>query len=247
MLTWPEGNGWLARRLAAPLGDRLKTGQAVLRIAETRSGVDVDAFDVGARSRVRWQAERCIVALPAFVAARVVENSPALLREATEHLRYAPWLVANVHVRAPLADRPGAAPSWDNVVYGTRGLGYVDAGHQALDPTPGATVLSWYRPLGPSGYDGPESRRLLLDRSWSSWRDELLGELSVPHPDLAGLATRIEITRYGHAMAIPAPGLRARLGVHERIVAGRLAFAHSDWSGYSIFEEAFVRGHLAAA
>ena len=90
-------------------------------------------------------------------------------------LRYAPWLVANVHVRAPLADRPGAAPSWDNVVYGTRGLGYVDARHQALDPTPGATVLSWYRPLGPSAYDGPDGRRLLLDRPWSGWRDELLG------------------------------------------------------------------------
>jgi monoamine oxidase len=246
VLTWPEGNGWLARRLAAPLGDRLKTGQAVLRIAETRSGVEVEAFDVAARARVRWQAERCIVALPVFIAARVVENPPAPLREAAARLRYAPWLVANVHVRAPLADRPGAAPSWDNVVYGTRGLGYVDARHQALDPTPGATVLSWYRPLGPSAYDGPEGRRLLLDRPWSGWRDELLGELSVPHPDLAGLASRIEITRYGHAMAIPGPGLLAGRGAHERVVAGRLAFAHSDWSGYSIFEEAFVRGHLAA-
>jgi len=26
---------------------------------------------------------------------------------------------------------------------------------------------------------------------------------------------------------------------------GRLSFAHADWSGYSIFEEAFTRGHLA--
>jgi monoamine oxidase len=247
VLTWPDGNGWLARRLAAPLGDRLKTGQVVLRIAETRSGVDVEAFDAATGARVRWQAERCIVALPAFVAARVVENPPAPLREAAAALRYAPWLVANVHLREPLADRPGAAPSWDNVVYGTRGLGYVDARHQALDPTPGATVLSWYRPLGPSAYDGPGGRRLLLDRPWSGWRDELLAELSLPHPDLAALATRIEITRYGHAMAIPAPGLLARLGARERIVAGRLAFAHSDWSGYSIFEEAFVRGHLAGA
>ena len=29
------------------------------------------------------------------------------------------------------------------------------------------------------------------------------------------------------------------------MIAGRLAFAHADWSGYSIFEEAFTRGHLA--
>ncbi|CAN7698415.1 FAD-dependent oxidoreductase [Variovorax sp. LjRoot290] len=247
VLTWPEGNGWLTRRLADPLGDRLKAGHAVVRIAHTRSGVEVDAFDVATRSRVRWQAERCIVALPMFIAARVVENPPELLRHAAAHLSYAPWLVANVHLRAPLADRPGAAPSWDNVIYGTRGLGYVDARHQALDPTPGATVLSWYRPLGPSAYDGPDGRRRLLDRPWTAWRDDLLAELSRPHADLAGLATRIEITRYGHAMAIPAPGLLGQLGARERVAAGRLAFAHSDWSGYSIFEEAFTRGHLAAA
>ena len=74
---------------------------------------------------------------------------------------------------------------------------------------------------------------------------ELLAELSVPHPDLAGLVSRIEITRYGHAMVSPSPGLLARLGGRAGIVAGRLVFAHSDWSGYSVFEEAFTRGHLA--
>ncbi len=248
VLTWPEGNGWLTRRLAEPLGDRLRTAQVVLRIAETRDGVELDAWDARAQQLVRWQAERCIVALPTFIAARVVHGAPAVLREAAAQVRHAPWLVANVHLRAPLADRPGAAPSWDNVVYGTRGLGYVDARHQTLDPTPRATVLSWYRPLGPSSHDGADGRRLLLERPWSAWRDELLAELAVPHPDLPGLATRVEVTRYGHAMAYPAPGLLARLGRlgdGGRVRAGRLSFAHSDWSGYSIFEEAFTRGHLA--
>lgn len=246
VLTWPEGNAWLARRLATPLGDRLKGGHVVTRIAQTREGVEVEALDAASRTLVRWNAEHCVVALPVFIAARVVENPPDLLRRAAARLKYAPWLVANVHVRAPLADRPGAAPSWDNVTYGTRGLGYVDARHQTLDPTPRDTVLSWYRPLGPSVYDGPDARRLLLDRPWTGWRDDLLAELAAPHPDLADLATRIQVTRYGHAMAIPAPGLLAQLGARPRVVDGRLAFAHSDWSGYSIFEEAFTRGHLAA-
>ena len=48
-------------------------------------------------------------------------------------------------------------------------------------------------------------------------------------------------------MAVPAPGLLRQLGAQARIQAGRLAFAHGDWSGYSIFEEAFTRGHLAGA
>lgn len=264
VLTWPEGNGWLTQRLAAPLGERLRTGHAVLRIADARHGVKVDAWDAATGRVVRWQAERCIVALPAFIAARVVEQAPNFLRQAAARLQYAPWLVANVHLRAPLQDRPGAAPSWDNVVYGTRGLGYVDARHQTLDPTPRATVLSWYRPLGPSGFDGAtaaEGRRRLLDAPWSAWRDELLAELSVPHPDLPRLATRIDITRYGHAMAMPVPGLLSQLGhlrpSHGREqrsgeeqpapVAGRLSFAHADWAGYSIFEEAFTRGHLAGS
>ncbi|MDB5828763.1 MAG: fumarate reductase, partial [Variovorax sp.] len=249
VLTWPEGNAWLARRMAAPLGDRIKAAHAVTRIAETRSGVEVDAFDVATKSMVRWQAERCIVALPVFIAARVVESPPAVLHHAAASVRYAPWLVANVHLRAPLADNGhGAAPSWDNLVYGTSGLGYVDARHQTLDPTPAPTVLSWYRPLGPSAHDTVDGRKLLLDRPWTGWRDDLLAELSVPHPDLPSLATRIDITRYGHAMAMPTPGLLNQLGAsekRERIVSGRLAFAHAEWSGYSIFEEAFTRGHFA--
>jgi monoamine oxidase len=250
VLTWPEGNGWLTRRLAEPLGDRLKSGHAVTRIAEKRSGVEVDVFDFATQTRVRWQAERCIVAMPVFIAARVVENPPGMLRHASSHLHHAPWLVANVHVRSPLIDRPGAPPSWDNVIYGTRGLGYVDALHQTLDPTPRATVLSWYRPLGPSQFDAADGRRRLLDRPWTAWRDDLLAELSVPHPDLPATATRIDITRYGHAMAIPEPGLLRQLGSLSAgglVGTQRLAFAHSDWSGYSIFEEAFTRGHLAAA
>jgi len=248
VLTWPEGNGWLTKQLAAPLGERLHTGQVVTRIAEGRGGVEVDAWDAASKSMVRWQAERCIVALPVFIAARVVENPPSLLTSAAAHVRYAPWLVASVHLRGPLADRVGAAPSWDNVIYGTRGLGYVDARHQTLDPTPRGTVLSWYRPLGPSGYDTGDGRQLLLERPWTAWRDELLAELSVPHPDLPALATRVEITRYGHAMSIPRPGLLAQIGAHgDRVAAGRLSFAHADWSGYSIFEEAFTRGHIVGA
>ena len=254
ILTWPEGNGWLTKQLARPLGERLRTGSVVTRIAQVRDSVEVDAWDAASKSMVRWQAEHCIVALPVFIAARVVENPPEVLKNAAAHVRYAPWLVANIHLRGPLADRPGAAPSWDNVIYGTRGLGYVDARHQALDPTPRGTVLSWYRPLGPSAYDADDGRKLLLERPWTGWRDDLLAELSVPHPDLPSLVSRVEITRYGHAMSIPKPGLLAQIGPQRSapdaghrgsVVAGRLSFAHADWSGYSIFEEAFTRGHVA--
>jgi monoamine oxidase len=241
LLTWPQGNGWLVQALAAPLGDRFRGDRLVLRIAERRHGIEVDAIDAASGRVERWLAGRCIVALPAFVAGRVVENPPEPLRLLASQLRYAPWLVANLHLREPLTGHAGPAPAWDNVLYGTRGLGYVDARHQSLDPRPGPTVLTWYRPLG----DEPDARRMLMTQPWSAWRDAVLAELSVPHPDLAGKTTRIDITRYGHAMSIPVPGTLAAWSGHAALRAEPLSFAHSDWAGYSIFEEAFSLGHSA--
>ncbi|MFZ3125337.1 MAG: FAD-dependent oxidoreductase, partial [Acidovorax sp.] len=270
LLTWPEGNGWLTRRLAAPLqdGGQLRTACSVLRITEGRRGVEVDAFNHATDSVERWQAQRCIVALPVFVAARVVQGPPAFLRQAAQRLSWAPWLVANIHIDAPLADRPGAAPAWDNMLYDDAnpgGLGYVDAGHQRLDPRAvlaGPTVLSYYQALG----DVPQGREQLATQPWTHWANATMAALSVPHPDLPRRATRMDITRYGHAMSIPTPGVlgflsqiglqplsdkRKQLSNGEHAAwlptpaTARLAFAHSDWSGYSVFEEAFTRGHGA--
>ena len=267
VLTWPEGNGWLTQQLAAPLKaqGQLQTGTSVLRIAETRRGVEVDAFNHHSGNVERWQAPRCIVALPVFVAARVVQNPPAFLAQAAQRLQWAPWAVTNIHLNAPLADRPGAAPAWDNVIYGDSnpgGLGYVDASHQKLDPRPGPTVLTYYQALG----DVADARQQLATQGAEHWGRAALAALAGPHPDVLQRATRVQVTRYGHAMSIPVPGVQTFLsqiglqgppgkrklllnGERQRALptpaTARLAFAHSDWSGYSVFEEAFTRGHAA--
>jgi len=238
VLTWPEGNGWLAQRLAAPLGERLRAGRVVLRIAQDRHGVEIDAFDTATQAVERWQAPQAIVALPVFVAARVVQAPPAFLTQAAARTRHAPWVVTNLHLREPLTDRRGAAPSWDNVVYGGAGLGYVDARHQSLNPAPGPTVLTCY--CAP----GMGTRADVLRLPWTHWRDRAIAELVAPHPDLAAKTTRVEVTRYGHAMAVPIPGSRMAAPAGPPQDA-RLRYAHSDWAGYSIFEEAFTLGHLA--
>jgi monoamine oxidase len=245
VLTWPQGNGWLARQLAKPLGERLQAGRVVLRITASRQGVEVDAWDVAAGRMERWQAARCIVALPLFAAARVLTAPPRALAEAALRLRYAPWVVANLHIERPLQDRAGAPASWDNVLYGARGLGYVNAGHQNLNPLPVPTVLTWYRAMG----DEPGARAQLLARPWAHWRDEVLDELSLAHPDLRARTLRVEVARYGHAMAIPVPGMRASAALaalrQPQDTWRKLHFAHSDLSGYSVFEEAFTHGHRA--
>lgn len=267
VLTWPQGNGWLSQQLVAGLGcTDLQTDCSVLSIAESADGVEIDVYHHGRQQHERWLAARCIVALPSFIAARVVRDAPDFLRAVAGRLDWAPWLVANIHLQRPLADRPGADPAWDNVLFAdpnAGGLGYVDAGHQGLDRlTPRPTVLSYYQALG----DWPDGRAQLLGQPFGFWRDRIVGSLLVPHPDLLHKATRMEITRYGHAMAIPRPGDqqllsqvalqslhrgRSALCAGERVAllptpgTRRLWFAHSDWAGYSVLEEAFTRGHHA--
>ncbi len=246
LLTWPEGNAWLARRLAAPQRDRTHAGCLVLRVEEHKSGVDLDVLELPARRLVRWTVRRAILATPLFVAARLLVNPPQALREAAQRQPHAPWLVANLHIDQPLQQHSGNAPlSWDNVLYGSAALGYVDAMHQSTLPYADATVLTWYTALG---NDPAGGRRALLELPWKQWCETILADLQAAHPDLRRKLRQVEMMRYGHAMAIPAPGVRGSAWLAAlRQPQGRVSFAHSDLSAYSVFEEAFHWGLAAGA
>jgi hypothetical protein len=242
LFTWPEGNAWLTQRLAAPFKDRLHTGRTVLRVTEGRHDVQVLAWNEATAQAEAWTAPTVVIALPLFIAARIVETPPEPLRQAAALLGYAPWLVANLQLAEPLLDRPGAPPSWDNVIYGSQGLGYVDAMHQSLRAVPRATVLTAYRAL-------PRTERpVLLADDAATWARRVLDDLAAAHPDIRRRVQRVDLMRWGHAMAIPAPGVMRHPALASlRATRGRLRFAHADLAGCSVFEESFTAGCEAAA
>jgi monoamine oxidase len=241
VLTWPEGNAWLMQRLAAPLGaERFHGARVATRVDAGRFDVSIDVLHAPTQRSERWTARHVVLALPLFIAARVFEAPPAALVEAARALRYAPWLVANLHLEEPLLDRAGAAPSWDNVLYGSQALGYVDAMHQSTRPYAGPTVLTAYWAL-------PEAQRgALLQAPWQAWAQRVVADLAPAHPDLPRKISRVDLMRYGHAMSIPVPGVRGSAALRALAeLPGRVHIAHSDLSGYSVFEEAFTWGALA--
>lgn len=243
ILTWPEGNAWLTQRMAAPLKDRIHTGRIAWRVTPGREEVSVDVWDAQASRAERWTAARVVLAVPLFIAVRLVESAPAALSAITPLMRHAPWLVANLHLSEPLDDHPGAPPSWDNVLYGSPSLGYVDAMHQSMRPYPDATVLTSYWSWGAD----PRARRALLDTSWAERSAQVVAELTQAHPDLPAKLRRVDLMRYGHAMSIPVPGVRSHAALRAlQSRSGRLSFAHADLSAYSVFEEAFFHGIRAA-
>jgi hypothetical protein len=159
-------------------------------------------------------------------------------------LDYAPWLIANLTLeRRP--ENKGAEPAWDNVIYQSPSLGYVDATHQSVAQHKAKAVWTYYHAL--AGGKGNDQRRILLGGDWAWWTERVLADLERAHPEIRRCVSRVELFRNGHAMPKPLPGF---LTNGERLKRtrgqGRLFFANSDISGLSLFEEAQWRGVQAA-
>jgi hypothetical protein len=187
---------------------------------------------------LRLEADAVIWAAPLFLLPPVASITPPVSME------QASWVVADLVLdRLP---RETAAPlAWDNVIYGSPSLGYVNASHQLLGAPTLPTVWTWYHAV----VDQPatQTRQWLAARSWQSWRDTILDELRRAHPDIERCIARIDVRRWGHAMARPTPGVLARTDALARWhPAPRLALAHADVSGFSLFEEAQWHGVRAA-
>ncbi len=232
--TWPEGNGWIARRLLAKLGRYVKTGAAVYRVK--RDGRRLRVLT----EAVEYTADAVIFAAPTFLAPYILEDSPPV-----HGFEYSPWLTANLTLDRLPRER-GLETAWDNVIYDSPALGYVVATHQSLSSRVDRSVWTYYWSLAQGA--PTQNRRLLLDKDWGYWKEAILNDLERAHPDIRACVSRIDIMRLGHAMVRPTPGFlfseeRKRLASHR---AGNIWFANSDLSGISIFEEAQYRGVRAA-
>jgi glycine/D-amino acid oxidase-like deaminating enzyme len=240
LITWPEGNQALVRHLASGVTDALCPSNIVLDVHEREGAVELLCWDVARDRGVRYVAEHAVIATPQFIADRIVRTRRA---EPLESRPYAPWLVANLHLRErPLAH--GAPLAWDNVIYDSPSLGYVCATHQRGSDF-GETVFTYYLPLTDS--DPRRARQKLYDGDLSSWRAAVLLDLGRAHPNLAQLVTHLDVFRWGHAMVRPEVGAQfSPARSNARRTLGRIHFAHSDLSGVSLFEEAFDHGLRAA-
>ncbi|GLR11983.1 amino oxidase [Chitinimonas prasina] len=245
VLTWPEGNSWLTRRMAQGLGDALQPNAMAWQIEQTAQGCSVLVYLAQENRSVRYLADKLVWAAPAGFLAHVMPSLPPPWQTAMAQLSYAPWLVANLSLRAPPAERGQQPLCWDNVLYGAAGLGYVVANHQSLQLHDQGCVLSYYRPLTEA--TPAAGRKLLQTAPHAYWARSILAELGRVHPDLPGLTEQLDVWRWGHAMLRPTPSLFSSDALPRlRQPQGRIMLAHSDLSGFSLAEEAHYWGVRAA-
>jgi glycine/D-amino acid oxidase-like deaminating enzyme len=232
-LTWPEGNGWITRRLLEKLSQFVRTGAMVHGIVRQGRKLHVSSGDTD------YIADFVIFAAPTFLAPYLYDGLPPV-----RGFSYSPWLTANLTLDR-LPAESGIETAWDNVIYDSPALGYVVATHQSLRTQIDRSVWTYYWALAQGS--PTDNRRLLLEKDWNFWKEAILADLERAHPHIRQCVSRIDILRLGHAMARPVPGFLASDGRHRLIGAsGNLLFANSDMSGFSIFEEAQYRGVEAA-
>lgn len=252
VLTWPGGLSTLMQRMRDAItnklghADWLAAGTAV-RVQETPAGALVTCL-ASSSSAYTVQARRAVCAMPLFVAQRILPDIRSYGYDPAVHAPpHAPWMVSNFVMEGYPAEAPGEPLSWDNVVYQGKALGYVVSTHQLLRVarTP-RCVFTAYHAL--SGQTPQAAREWLTRASPEELRAEAASDLVAAYgKEFWRHARQLEITVRGHAMASPLCGYLSNRGLAAlRDVDGPVLFAHSDLSGYSVFEEASWWGVAAA-
>lgn len=244
VLTWPEGNSWLIAQICDNLTAHIRPGSLAYNVIIKGNKVEVDVFDSRTNISEKIIADQVIMATPQFINRHLLNSVQRDLDYGK--FQYAPWVVANITLDAALTEHRGEPLCWDNVIYGSDSLGYVNASHQQLGFQNKEKVITYYKPLIHD--DAVTSRMNAYARTHANWSSEIVRDLASAHRNIARQIRELNIWIWGHGMIRPSPGF---IWSTDRLNAGssicnRIHFAHSDVSGISIFEEAFYNGHQSA-
>ena len=124
-------------------------------------------------------------------------------------------------------------------------LGFVFAQHQSLKTQHEQLVFTLYKPLDKG--DAREIRKEYYAKSEKELEAEIIADLQAFYPNIAEQITAIDCHIWGHGMVSPSIDflLNEKKKDFRKPIASKIFFAHTDYSGISIFEEAFWQGKKA--
>ena len=233
VLTWPEGNWFLARALINSISsEKILSGSSVVAV-EKGDLIKITVLHHAQQRLVMYRARSAVVALPTHVRRK--------LGLETHEVQHAPWVTATLALRE-LPFESSAPMSWDNVSYHSKSLGYIRHDHQALTMPKPPYLITYYSALVGDPF---VERSLAALQTSEDWGHRILADLRPMHNDIDDLVTDMRIWVWPHAMVKPLRGVisRARKTHAE---SWPLLSAHTDDSGMSLFEEAFDQGQEAA-
>jgi hypothetical protein len=244
-ITFPEGNGRFVNYLSDKVKDKIRLKTLALEIIPNERGVEIIYLNAENNEIRGIRAEKAIFAAPIFTAKYLIrdfrQNPPPFVSQ----FEHNAWFVANLFLK----DRPKPRfakdfpLAWDNVLYESPSLGYVNSTHQkGIDH--GAAVFTYYYPMCAEN----DGRAKLFGLNHPKLADIVLTDLSRAHSNIRELTEKIDIMCWGHAMISPRTNFLWSGARDEAQKSFRnIHFAHSDLSGIALFEEAFYHGIRAAS
>lgn len=237
VLTWAEGNARLAHHLKKYTVGKTLQNYLVYEVKIQNNKAVALTFDNKNEIAIEIIAEKIVMATPQFVNQYIFENR----KHFTKAFNYAPWFLATLVV-SDLDDNFSFPLSWDNVIHGSKGLGYIYDQHQSLQQIQHKKVITYYYSF--STPDAAACRRKLYRKPKEFFKEIVFEDLKLAHPNIKEITESIEIHLLGHGMISPVPHFifGASKQKAAETIENKIFFAHSDLSGISIFEEAFHQG-----
>ena len=257
----PGGNSRVTERLCEELHNQLgssslRSGEIVLNIAPTESGVEVLSTDRTGNITL-FRAPVAIVAAPKFVAKRIVKGGTVEQYNAMQGLRYRAYLTANVVMKGRpsfsfydlylLQKKSSKAPYPP-----TTGLHELAATDAILANWivhhPSDSVLTLYRALP---YEGGRAT-LLANESFDGVKKAFYNQITSELLPLFKMREEsiidIRITRWGHALPVAATGFIASGGPElvRAPIQNKIFFAQQDNWALPAFEVAVTEAHNSA-
>ena len=237
VLTWPEGNARLAHHLQKYTANKSLKNHLVFEVKTNNGQVVATVFDAEKKVTIEVIANKVIMATPQFVNQYIIKERKTI----SQNFHYAPWLLATLVV-SDLRDNESYPLCWDNVIYGSKGLGYIYDQHQSVQQVHSKKVITYYYSFSSS--DIKKNRRELYTKKSEHWKQLVFDDLKIAHPNIENVTEEINIQLLGHGMISPVPGFifgKSKTEATQNI-DNKIFFAHSDLAGISIFEEAFHQG-----
>lgn len=238
VLTWPQGNAFLADALRSKVTEHIQPDVLVYEVAKNGSGWNLSLFDKTVNKYFGQTAGAVISAVPAFVRQHIIKETPYF------QAAYHPWLIDTIQLKPAFFEEH--KPAWDNVLFGSQSLGYIFDGHQeTFLPVQNRNITFFHA----FSSQNPQKTRQFLEKTGNAGLlNGVLRELKKMHPGIEDHILSHHLHIWGHGMV--SPGINSLWNtrrIESHIAPARMAYAHTDVSGISIFEEGFYQGIKAAS
>lgn len=98
-----------------------------------RENAEVLVYDDVNKKSIKINADKVLFATPQFI------NNYILKTRKIKNFNYVPWLLTTITLKNEFGGQEELA--WDNVIYGSDGLGYIDDLHQNISQNTGQKLL----------------------------------------------------------------------------------------------------------